>query len=101
VNKVRQVSEKNNIKQQKVCVIITKENFYAFFPFQLIKNLFLPFVAFTMHDHVNAPVKQSPLLLKTCYPVGAIVVLSTTFVFVCNDEEGKVDETSFERQNFY
>jgi hypothetical protein len=42
-----------------------------------------------MHDHVNAPVKQSPLLLEAAYPIGTKVVLSTAFVFVCNSEEGK------------
>lgn len=42
----------------------------------------LPFVTFTVHDHINAPVEQSPLFLEATDPVWTEIVTSTTFVLI-------------------
>jgi hypothetical protein len=34
-----------------------------------------------MHDHVNAPVKETPLLVEAANPVRAEVVAPAAFVF--------------------
>jgi hypothetical protein len=100
MNEVRQVSEKMNFKQQKVCVIkIMKkiEKLLRTFSIQMIKNLFfnsLPFVAFTMHDHVYAPVEQTPFLLERTYPVGTKVMFSAAFVFMESSNKVFMNEKS-------
>lgn len=47
----------------------------------MVQRLFLPFIAFTQHYCIHAPVKETPFLLKTSDVVGTKVVRAATFIF--------------------